>query len=58
MRKVRAEGVARQMSSHVTRASLADDAQQQQVLRDDVTTNDVIAQSSTVTELQDRDAAV
>jgi len=57
MRKVRAEGVARQMSSHVTRASLADDAQQQQV-RDDVTTNDVIAQSSTVTELQERDAAV
>ena len=50
-------GVARQMSSHVTQASLADDAQQQQV-RDDVTTNDVIAQSLAVTELQEGDAAV
>jgi len=45
-------GVVRQMSSHVTQASLADDAQQQQV-RDDVTTNDVIAQSLTVTELRE-----
>jgi len=46
-------GNARHMSTHVTQTSLADDAQQQQQVRGDVT-RDVTAQSSTQTELQER----
>ena len=44
-------GDVRQMPSHVTQTSFADDAQQQQV-RGDVTHD--VTQSSTVTELQER----